>query len=215
MRHELLIIGTGGLAKEAAQLARRIDPDGDRWPQIAYVTDGATPLGTMMPFGEVRYVDADLLLRSKAADVVIGVGKPRARRSLAAQLRSNPVLAYPNLVHPTLDIDPALVSLGQGNMLTLGVVMTCDINIGDFNLFNWNVTVGHDTVLGSYNVINPSSSVSGRVVVGDACLLGTGSRVLEELTIASEVNIGAGAVVVASIHEPGTWVGIPARRVER
>ena len=212
---ELLIIGSGGLAKEAAQLARRIDPQSQRWPRISYVGPSAAELGMTLPFGTVRYQDADLATRSELADVVIGIGHPRARRMAATRLRENCALQFPNLVHPSIEIDPALVLLGMGNMLTLGVVLTCDIRIGDFNLFNWNSTVGHDAVLGSFNVINPSSSVSGRVTLGDACLLGTGCRVLEELSIASDVIIGAGAVVIASIHGPGTWVGVPARQVVR
>ena len=161
----------------------------------------------------MRYLDADAIDRRDEADVVIGVGHPGARRALALRLRANPALHFPNLIHPSVEIDPALVALGVGNMVTLGVVMTCDIRVGDFNLFNWNTTVGHDAVIGSFNVINPGTSVSGRVTLGDACLLGTGCRVLEDLHIASDVNIGAGAVVIDSIPASGTWVGVPARRV--
>ena len=213
MDGELLIIGTSGLAKEAAQLARRIDPRAERWREIAYVSAAPQLLGAALPFGSVRYTDEQVLARTAPADVVIGIGHPGARRSVANRLRANRVLRFPNLVHPNVEIDPVYVSLGIGNMVTLGVVMTCDIHIGDFNLFNWNTTIGHDTVIGSYNVINPGSSVSGRTVLGDACLLGTGSRLLETLSIASNVTIGAGAVVICSIAEEGTWVGVPARRL--
>lgn len=210
---ELLIVGTGGLAKEAAQLARRMDPRAARWSEIAYVAAGAELLDKVLPYGTVRYTDEQLLARTEPADVVIGIGQPRARRDVARRLRANAVLRFPNLVHPSVEIDPAFVTLGIGNMVTLGVVMTCDIHVGDFNLFNWNTTIGHDTVIGSYNVINPGCSVSGRIYLGDACLLGTGCRVLETLNIASNVTIGAGAVVIASIAGEGTWVGVPARRL--
>ena len=168
MPRELLIIGCSGLAKEAAQLARRIDPHSLRWPRISYVGQTAAEIGTALPFGTVQYQDAELATRSEPADVVIGIGHPRARRMAATRLRANSALQFPNLVHPSVDIDPALVRLGTGHMLTLGVVVSCDIRIGDFNLLNWNSTVGHDAVLGSFNVINPSSSVSGRVTLGDA-----------------------------------------------
>jgi sugar O-acyltransferase (sialic acid O-acetyltransferase NeuD family) len=212
MPRDLLVVGTGGLAKEAAQLARRMDPAGARWPSIGYVTHLPEELGARLPFGEVRELDAALAQRAVPADVVIGVGHPGRRRDLALLLAANPVLAFPNLVHPDVEIDAGLVTLGRGNMVTRGVVMTCDIRIGDFNLVNWNSTIGHDCVVGSYNVINPGSSVSGRVRLGDACLLGTGCRILETLEIASDVTIGAGAVVTRSIGEPGTWLGVPARR---
>lgn len=208
---ELLIIGTGGLAKEAAQLARRIDPAGTRWSQIFYVTDDEKQLGALLPFGKVRYGDGEVQQRKQPADVVIGVGHPSPRRAIAQRLLGNSALNYPNLIHPALEIDPHHVALGIGNMITQGVVMTCDIRIGDFNLFNWNTSIGHDSRIGSFNVINPGCCVSGAVDVGDACLLGTGCRVLEGLQIASNSTLGAGTVVTRSIVKPGVYVGVPAR----
>ncbi|OBJ90632.1 hypothetical protein A5640_23460 [Mycobacterium asiaticum] len=210
----MLIAGAGGLAKEAAQLARRIDPTGERWSHIRYVTSSACELGMILPFGQVELLEEQLLSRDVEADVVIGAGYPEIRRRIAGNLLVNSALSFPNLVHPTLEIDPRLVRLGQGNMITQGTVMTCDIEIGDFNLFNWNCTVGHDARIGSFNVINPGASVSGRVTLGDACLLGTGARILEMLDISSDTVIGAGAVVTRSIANPGVYVGVPARLLE-
>jgi len=212
---ELLIVGTGGLAKEAAQLARRIDPRGQRWHRIAYVTHDSQELGRELIHGAVEHLDSEVLQRSAAADLVIGTGHAPLRRLLAQRFAAHPGLSFPNLIHPLVEIDPSCVTLGRGNMITQGVVMTCDIRIGDFNLFNWNCTVGHDVVIGSFNVINPSSSVSGHVRMGDACLLGTGCRILERLALSSDLAIGAGAVVTKSISEVGTYVGVPARRVQQ
>lgn len=208
---ELLIVGCGGLAKEAAQLARRIDPAGQIWSQISYVSEDKTMHGCVMPFGRVEYSDADLEQYDKPVDVVIGVGHPLVRRKLASRLVLNPCFQFPNLVHPNVEIDEHWVRLGRGNMVTLGTVLTCDIQIGDFNLFNWNCTIGHDVSIGSFNVINPSASVSGQVGIGDTCLIGTGARIIENLKLCSETTIGAGAVVSRSTTKPGIYVGVPAR----
>ena len=210
---ELLIIGSSGLAKETAQLARLIDPGCDRWDRISYVTEDAASLGTAMPYGEVRYTDADLPAMHHRVDVAVAVGYPQGRRRIAQRLTAHPLFDFPNLVHPSVEIDPFFVSFGRGNMVCKGVVLTCDIAIGDFNLINWNVTVGHDTRVGSFCVINPGSNVSGNVRLGDGCLLGTGSQVLERLTLEAGSVIGAGAVVTTSIAVAGTYVGVPARKV--
>ncbi|HZF79991.1 MAG TPA: NeuD/PglB/VioB family sugar acetyltransferase [Rubrivivax sp.] len=210
---QLLIVGTGGLAREAAQLARRIDARGLRWHSIGFVGRTRDEVGAPLAGGSVLYCDDDLTQLAEPADVVIAIGHPAPRRAVASRLRSHAGLRFPNLIHPGLEVDTTSVQMGVGNMLTLGVVMTCDIRIGDFNLVNWNTTIGHDAVVGSYNVINPASSISGHVQLADACLLGTGCRVLEGLTIGSGVTIGAGAVVTRSIAEPGVWVGVPAREL--
>ena len=214
MPTELFIVGTQGLAKEAAQLARRIDAAARTWSTIHYVTNEPSQLGERRPFGSIDTLDEMLRERKEPADVVIGIGYPHLRQRIAVALAANPNLDFPNLVHPNVEVDPGLVRLGRGNMITRGVVLTCDIELGSFNLLNWNVTVGHDCRIGSYNVINPGSSVSGNVTVGDACLIGTGARILEGLRLADEVTLGAGAVLTRSIKaSAGTYVGVPAHRV--
>lgn len=209
---ELFVVGTQGLAKEAAQIARRIDPQGATWRRIRYVTHDVSLLGQVRPFGQIDVHDDDLLALASPADVVIGIGHPPLRRRIALLLRTNPLLRFPNLIHPHVELDPEMVRLGIGNMITQGVVLTCDIELGDFNLLNWNATVGHDCHIGSFNVINPGSSISGNVTIGSACLIGTGARILEGRRVADGTTLGAGAVLTRSIQLPGgTFVGVPAR----
>jgi sugar O-acyltransferase (sialic acid O-acetyltransferase NeuD family) len=211
---ELLVIGTSGLAKEMAQLARQIDPNEIRWSRVSYVAQSRVELGKRLPYGSVDFCDADLADLSERRDVVIGIGTPAPRSLVAATLRDNRFLEFPNLVHPAVTIDAAYVNLGVGNVFCRGVVATCDITIGDFNLFNWNVTVGHDCTIGSCNVINPGSNVSGHVTIGDACLLGTGTQILEHRSVASNSIVGAGSLVRTSITEAGTYVGVPTRKIK-
>ncbi len=211
MPNVLLIIGTSGLAREAAQLARQIDPNATRWPNISFVTEDATELGRRFTYGEVRLTDDMLNAYGEPVDVVIGIGHPKLRREIAQRLSTLLQFDFPNLIHPSVAIDSSCVSLGRGNIVTKGVVMTCDIEIGDFNILNWNVTIGHDVTVGSYNVINPGSNLSGHVAVADACLIGTGTQVLERRSIAADVVVGAGAVVTRSLTKPGTYAGVPAR----
>lgn len=208
---ELLVVGTGGLAKETAQLARQIDPAGARWGEISYVAEKREHVGAKMPFGSVRYVDEDLQQRQKRADVVIAVGSPSTRRVIAQRLLRIAALSHPNLIHPTVEINDRYVVLGVGNVITQGVILTCDIRIGNFNLLNLNTTVGHDCLIGSFNVINPGCCISGGAELADACLLGTGCLVLESLQITSNTTIGAGAVVTRTITKPGVYIGAPAR----
>lgn len=211
---DLYIIGTGGLAKEVAQLARRIDPGAERWPMIHYVTHDVAEMNQPRPFGAIDYLDEALATLTSPTDVVIGIGHAQLRRRIALSLSGHAQLRFPNLIHPRVELDPTLIALGVGNIITQGVVMTCDIALGDFNLLNLNVTIGHDSRLGSYNVINPGCSISGNVTINDACLFGTGSRVLETLYVADDVALGAGAVLTRSIHTVGgTYVGVPARRI--
>jgi sugar O-acyltransferase (sialic acid O-acetyltransferase NeuD family) len=212
MPEALIVVGASGLAKDLAHLARSIDPQGQRWPHIAYCSADASELGRELLHGRVETSDTQLLACTSPADIVIAIGTPALRQRIAEQLQRNSALHFPNLVHPSVELD-ASVRLGRGNAIPKGVTFTCDTVIGDFNVFGCNATIGHDDRIGSFNVINPGCNVSGWVTLGDACLLGTGSQVLERLSIASNTTLGAGAVLTRSANEAGVYVGVPARRV--
>jgi acetyltransferase-like isoleucine patch superfamily enzyme len=48
--------------------------------------------------------------------------------------------------------------------------------------------------------------------MGDRVFIGAGAALRNGVRIASDVVIGAGAAVVGNIDEPGTYIGVPARR---
>src|SRR5258708_14957268 len=136
MAERLLIVGTGGYAKEVAQIARRMDPGLDVWNSISYVAASPTEIGQRRLYGTIDYSDADLLSGAVTADVVIGIGNPETRRRAASGYGEFPMLSFPNLIDPSVEIDRALVALGRGNVIHQRVLLTCDIVIRDFNLFN-------------------------------------------------------------------------------
>jgi hypothetical protein len=61
MAERLLIVGTGGYAKEVAQIARRVDPRLDVWKSISYVAASPTEIGQRRLYGTIDCSDADLL----------------------------------------------------------------------------------------------------------------------------------------------------------
>lgn len=52
--------------------------------------------------------------------------------------------------------------------------------------------------------------------LGNNIFLGEGAKIIGDVSIADDVAIGANAVVVKSIHEPGTtWGGVPAQKISQ
>lgn len=207
----LYIVGTGGFAKEVAQVAAMLNAHASEWKAIRYISEHPNEAGPL-PYGSIGGDDQFLTDLDEEADVAIGVGEPRIRQKIVETLRRKPNLRFPNLIHPRVDIDPTVVRMGEGNFIANGSVLTCDIVLGNHNLINYTATIGHDCRIGSFNVINPGANVAGHVRLEDACLVGTGAQILAHLRIASRTVIGAGAVVTKSIDEPGIYTGIPARK---
>lgn len=202
-RVEVVVVGASGLAREVLHLVSRCDLPVD---VVAFVDkeDGGSLRGRPV----VAEANAPMHLPA-----VIGIGDARVKHRLGsgplrAMLFEN---APPNLIHRGADFDPEVNSLGVGNVLCAGVIVTCDVTIGNHNLFNLGVTVGHDAVIEDFTTLNPGVNVSGGVVLAEGCLVGTGAQILEGVRVGRLARVGAGAVVTRDVEEGATVVGVPAR----
>ena len=65
-----------------------------------------------------------------------------------------------------------------------------------------------------YVHISPGVNTAGTVKVGKGSWIGIGSVVSNNVNICSGCKVGAGAVVVKDITEPGTYVGVPVRKID-
>lgn len=197
---DIVIVGDGGFAKEVEFLIK--DLTSEYW-------HGDTKLTPWEFKGFVK----DDFDSEVPINVVIGIGTPEARARVFEQLSVKENLLFPNLIHPNVVGDWDNIKLGKGNIICAGNIFTTDIEIGDNNLFNLGCTVGHDTKIGKNNVFNPSVNISGGVDIRDNILVGTGAQILQYLYININSTIGAGAVVTKDITDDGTYVGVPAKRI--
>jgi sugar O-acyltransferase (sialic acid O-acetyltransferase NeuD family) len=212
---DLVIVGHGGLAKEVAFLVEEINRAAAQWNLLGFI--GAQPesigrkQGTYVVCGD----DAWLAGHGQPLAVALAIGNPRLLGVLRERYRVNPMLAFPNLIHPGSTGDWANIRMGEGNVVLNGVAFTTDITMGSFNVLNPGCTVAHDCVLGDYNLLGPGARLAGAAGLGNRVLLGAGAAVLPTVKICHDVLVGAGAAVVGSITEPGTYAGVPARRLNQ
>lgn len=139
---------------------------------------------------------------------VIAIGDPSARQKAFLQ--------RPHLKYISFRASTALVqssSIGVGAILCPYSVVTRDVEIGTHCQLNIGVTVGHDCRIGDFFTAAPGARISGNVIIGNRVYVGSNAVIKEKVTICDDVTIGAGAVVVKDIIEPGTYVGIPAKKI--
>ena len=156
------------------------------------------------------------LATSSLVNVFIGIGNTIVREKIYEKLKENQNVRFENLIHPSVIYDKRNqgLSLGKGVVICANNTLTTNIRLGDFVHLNIDSTVGHDTTIGNFVTISPGSHISGKVQIGNHVFLGTGAVILENISICDHTIIGAGAVVSKSIVEPGTYVGIPARKIK-
>ena len=203
-----VVFGAGGFGREAAAWYRQATPDAE----FLGFLDGdparhGQPLGDREVLGNLDWLDAN-----NVDDVILGVGAPATRRTIAAALVERGMSAT-TVLHPTATIGER-VTIGSGTIVCPGTVITVDVAIGRACLLNLNVTIGHDVTIGDHAVLAPGADIAGNVTIGAGADIGIGSAAIQGLTIGEGAIIGGGACVTRDIPERHVAVGTPAKPIK-
>ncbi len=143
--------------------------------------------------------------------VIICIGEPSIRKKIVDELPLN--TDYHTYIDKhAIILDKETVNIGKGSIITAGSILTTNINIGKFNHINLDNTIGHDTNLDDYITTTTGVHISGNVNIGKNVYFGCGSVVRNNVNIGDNIIIGMNAVVTKNITEPGTYIGIPAKK---
>jgi len=105
--------------------------------------------------------------------------------------------------------------IGEATLVCHGVHIGPDAYLGRGIILNTHSVIEHEVEIGDFSHISVNATIAGRARVGANVMVGAGAVLIDSVTVCDNVIIGAGAVVVSDITEPGTYVGIPARRIDK
>ena len=211
---DIAIYGAGGFGKEVACLIGRINAQGGDWHLVGFFDD-SKPAGTPVSrYGMVLGGMDKIMQATEPLAVAIAINDNKAVRRIREGI-TNPVITFPNLIDPSLFlVDEQMVTMGEGNIIQNGCMISCDVTIGSFNLINDHVVVGHDNVIGDFNGLMPGAHLSGGITIGNNNLLGVASVVLQGMTIGNGVTLGANSVLMTQPRDNSTYLGVPARKFD-
>lgn len=209
---KILIIGAGGFGREVQWLIERINRKSPRWQIIGYLDDGMKPGTEINGHQVIGSVDK---LRDFEFPIAVAcaVGSARIREQLILKVKRMGAFEFPNLIDPDVKMSQS-VTLGEGNIICAGNILTVNVDIKDFVIINLSCTVGHDAVLHSFVTVYPGVNISGCTNMESGIELGTGSKIIQGKRIGAHTVIGAGAVVVNDIPAECTAMGVPAKPVK-
>lgn len=205
----IAIIGAGALGQQIAQHLRQ------QGRRVAGFFDDTCP-GAITPegpvLGLVRAVAAGYAARN-FDELLLGIGyRHMARRQqVFEELRADGI-PFGQFIHPSAYVDPS-VRLGPGVFISPGCVLDLNVRLEANVLLYTGCVVAHDTRIGPHSLLAPGVRLAGCVQVGARCFLGIGTTVIDLLEVGADVRTGGGTVVTCSLPEPGTYVGVPARRL--
>lgn len=198
---KLAIIGASGHGRVVADIARK-----NGYREIVFLDDdesvhecgGYLVIGNSSQAGQID------------ADVIIGIGNADIRKRIQESVPEEKLVT---LIHPDAVIAED-VAIGAGTVIMAGTVINPGVRIGKGCIINTCSSVDHDCEVGDYVHIAVGSHLCGTVSVGSGTWIGAGAIVSNNVSICSDCKIGAGAVIVNDIKESGTYVGVPARRID-
>lgn len=206
---DIVIIGAGGFGREVAWLIEDINKVKKEWNIVGFIDDNEEIQGTEI--NGYKVVGNINWLKKQELYVVSAIGNPITKKKIMENLQGSKN-QYPVLIHPSV-IYSESVNFAEGSIICAGTILTVNIEIGKHVIINLDCTVGHDAVIMDYTTLLPSVNISGCVKIEECVSVGTKSAIIQGISIGKNTIIGAGAAVVKDITEPGTYVGVPVRRV--
>lgn len=206
MKKKLLIIGAGGHGKVIADIALKMN----KWEYIAFLDDSEN-VKTSMGI-EIIGKSADVSKYIKDYNLFVGIGNNIIREKIQEQLEIQGA-SIPVLIHPHAVVGEQ-VFLEAGTVVMAGAIINCCTKIGKGCIINTASTIDHDNVIEDYVHVSPGVNLAGTVSIGRNTWLGIGSVISNNINIINNCKIGAGTVVIKDITESGTYVGVPARRLQ-
>lgn len=198
----IYIYGCGGHGRSVADVVLACNPSED----LVFVDENAGSQETLFGFPVVRPTE----VRLQSCELLIAVGDNSRRseifaKSIAAGLNIGSLISK-------------RAYIGKEARVHRGVLVMHDVHVGPRaviganSILNTGCIVEHDCQIGDHSHIAPGAVICGGVTAGESVFIGAGATVKDGVKVGQNVTIGAGAVVVQDIPQPGTYVGVPARR---
>ena len=194
---KLVIIGAGGHGKVCADIANKCG-----YESVLFLDDAPASGATGKVSDYTRYLET--------AEFFVAIGNSTVRERITKELLSHNA-RIATLIHPAATVADSAV-IGRGTVVVAGAVINPDARIGEGVIVNTCASVDHDCVIEAYAHISVGVRLCGTVTIGKRTWICAGATVINNLSLCAGCTVGAGAVVVKHLREPGTYIGVPARK---
>ncbi len=208
---DLLLIGAGGFAREAAEAVRAANAARPTWDLLGFLDDDAAKHDQVLSGLPVLGPIAALADHPDAL-VVLCPGRPdnyTVRRVLDERLGLEDT-RYATIIHPTATVGSTCV-VGAGSVLLAHVDLTADVVVGRHVAVMPQVVLTHDVEIGDWATIASGVRVGGGSRIGQGAYLGSGACVRESTTVGDWALLGMGSLLTRDVPPARRWFGVPAR----
>lgn len=203
----LLILGTGGFAEEAADLAA--DIPGVAVTGFVESLERSRCAETRIGLPIIWIDDVARFAERHVGVCAVGTTKRAPFIEQAARLG----LRYTQLVHPLARLSRT-ADIGEGAILSVGAIVATQARLGRHVIVNRAASIGHHTEVGDFVTIGPGAHICGHCRIGARTFVAVGAVVADHVTVGAGTVIAAGAVVTGDVPDHVVVAGVPARIIK-
>ena len=207
---EIVIIGTGGHAREVCGILQSGYAHGRNKAVVGWLTDDQTLHGTHL-YGLPILGSPAWLIDHPHLATIIAIGNNSIRRAITQRLPTNQ--RYAQAISPQAVVS-AQTQLPPGIMLFPYTVIGPDVQPGAHTILNVGASISHDSTTADWVNINPGARIAGNCQLGQGAYIGMGASIIQGVQVGDWTTVGAGAVVVRDLPAHVTAVGVPAKVIK-
>lgn len=204
----LILLGGGGHCKSVIEAAR------SSFMPIAGIIDVLDKVGQDVMGVPIIGTEECLSSLAKDYEFIVAVGfikNPTLHNSLYQKILK--CGGVPSRVIASTARVSRYARIGQGSVVLHGAYVNAGAVVGENAIINTKANIEHDSVIGNNSHISTCASINGGVHIGDSVFIGSQAVTVQGINICDKAIVGAGAVVCRDITEPGTYVGVPCRKL--
>lgn len=203
-RRPVLILGTYAFAEEVDDLISETA----EWRTAGFVENLDRSRCAAGLLGKpVHWID-DLAGLGRENYLVCAIGTNKRRRYIDEVAPLG--FRFATVVHPTARVSTRS-RIGEGSIVSAGVIVAAHTEIGSHTILNRGVLVGHHTTIGCCVTVSPGANIAGKCTIEDGCYIAMGAIVLDSRRVGRGSVIAAGSLVTRDVPANVQVMGSPAR----
>ncbi|MFT6167744.1 MAG: sugar O-acyltransferase (sialic acid O-acetyltransferase NeuD family) [Vicingaceae bacterium] len=195
----MLIIGTGGLAKDiAGNVSRHYDQAQYVFYNDSYDLDEPLFLGRYKVLTSKE--QAAEFFQEVDKKFIAAIGNPLMRMRLNKSFKElGGTLESFTFTEPKYISD--FTKIGKGSVIQCNVIISSNTSLGEGNFINCGCIIGHDVTIADYVSLGPGVHILGNVSIGEYSYIGTGAIVMPGVKIGKKVKIAPGKIISEDIPD--------------
>ncbi len=206
---DIIIYGSGGLAKETVELIEDINEVKSEWNIRGYIDDTKSEAGEWVNGYPILGTQEILKTVDENTYIVIAISDPPTKEQIVTAIQKYKP-RFATLIHPSAKIAKN-ASIGEGCIISIDCVVSVNVSIGNHVFMNMRTVIGHDSTISDFSSCLVNCIIAGNVSIHKGALLGSACVIMEKKEIGEGVKISMGSVVNFDVEDNMVVMSRPSK----